>query len=42
MKYVINRQKAIKVEKERLEQRALQNLGSVMNEELEEMKYQAE
>ena len=42
MEYVIGREKAIKAQKDRMEQRALQGLGESMQEELEEMKYQAE
>lgn len=42
MEYVIAREKAIKAQKDQLEQKALQGLGESMQEELEEMKYQAE
>ena len=42
MEYVIAREKAIKAQKDQLEQRALQGLGESMQEELEDMKYQAE
>ena len=42
IEYVIAREKAIKAQKDQLEQRALQGLGESMQEELEDMKYQAE
>ena len=42
MEYVIAREKAIKAQKDRLEQRALQELGESMQEDFEDMKYQAE
>jgi hypothetical protein len=42
MEYVIAREKAIKAQKDQLEQRALQGLGESMQEELEDIKYQAE
>ena len=42
MEYVIAREKAIKAQKDLLEQRALQELGESMQEDFEDMKYQAE